>query len=93
MLTHTQYAVEDINAKGGVLKGTKLQLLQFDSKPRRRRARALLPGRHRPGRARHRHRRFGPSVVTALVQAAARHNQRQPGQGDPGAQPPPSTPS
>ena len=32
MLTHTQYAIEDINAKGGVLKGVKLQLLQFDSK-------------------------------------------------------------
>ena len=32
MLTHTQYAIEDLNAKGGVLKGTKLQLLQFDSK-------------------------------------------------------------
>ncbi|MGH6626459.1 MAG: ABC transporter substrate-binding protein, partial [Burkholderiaceae bacterium] len=32
MLSHVQYAVEDINAKGGVLKGTKLQLLQFDSK-------------------------------------------------------------
>src|SRR5690606_7108249 len=32
MRTHVQYAVEDVNAKGGVLKGTKLQLLQFDSK-------------------------------------------------------------
>eukprot|EP01036_Dinobryon_divergens_P010684 gene10684-14327_t len=32
MLMHTQYAIEDINAKGGVLGGTKLQLLQFDSK-------------------------------------------------------------
>ena len=32
MLMHTQYAIEDINARGGVLGGTKLQLLQFDSK-------------------------------------------------------------
>ena len=36
MLSHLQYAVEDINAKGGVLNtgkgGNKLQLLQFDGK-------------------------------------------------------------
>src|SRR6218665_682481 len=32
MLTHTQYAVEDINAKGGVLKGQWLQLLLFDNR-------------------------------------------------------------
>src|SRR6218665_4017738 len=32
MLTHTQYAVEDISAKGGVLKGQRLQLLLFDSR-------------------------------------------------------------
>ena len=31
MLKNTQYAVEAINAKGGVLGGTKMQLLQFDS--------------------------------------------------------------
>src|SRR6218665_3804903 len=32
MLTPTQYAVEDINAKGGVLKGQRLELLPLDSK-------------------------------------------------------------
>ena len=32
MLLHTRYAVEDINAKGGLPGGMKMQLLQFDSK-------------------------------------------------------------
>ena len=50
---HTQYAIEDINAKGGVLKGTKLQLLQFDSKLSDRKPERAA-GRHRPGRQGHR---------------------------------------
>lgn len=32
MRDHVQYAVEDVNAKGGLFNGAKLQLLQFDSK-------------------------------------------------------------
>lgn len=32
MLGHIQFAVDDINAKGGVLKGTKMELLKFDGK-------------------------------------------------------------
>src|SRR6218665_3065370 len=79
MLTHTQYAVEDINAKGGVLKGQRLQLLLFASKisapesqsavqaPIDHGARPIVPGGS------------GSSVVPALVQAGARHNQRNPG--------------
>ena len=32
MLNHLQFAVDDINAHGGVLKGGKLELLKFDGK-------------------------------------------------------------
>ena len=82
MLTHIQYAVEDINAKGGVLvkgkEGTKLQLLQFDSKLSAQEslgalqaaidqgARAIITGGS------------GSSVVAALVDAASKHNERNP---------------
>ncbi|RYY73254.1 MAG: branched-chain amino acid ABC transporter substrate-binding protein, partial [Comamonadaceae bacterium] len=30
MLAHTRYAVDDINARGGLPGGQKMQLLQFD---------------------------------------------------------------
>ena len=38
MLNHLRFGIDDINAHGGVLKGTKIELLQFDGKPRRRTA-------------------------------------------------------
>jgi branched-chain amino acid transport system substrate-binding protein len=82
MLNHIQYAVEDINAKGGVLNsgkgGVKMQLLQFDSKLSAQEsqtafqaavdqgARAIVTGGS------------GSSVVATLVQAAAKHNERNP---------------
>ena len=79
MLTHTQYAVEDINAKGGVLKGTKLQLLQFDSKLSAQESQSALQAAIDQGAKAIVTGGSGSSVVTALVQAAARHNQRNPG--------------
>lgn len=79
MLTHTQYAVEDINAKGGVLKGTKLQLLQFDSKLSAQESQSALQAAIDQGARAIITGGSGSSVVTALVQAATRHNQRNPG--------------
>ena len=79
MLTHTQYAVEDINAKGGVLKGTKLQLLQFDSKLSAQESQSALQAAIDQGARAIVTGGSGSSVVTALVQAAARYNQRNPG--------------
>ena len=79
MLTHTQYAIEDINAKGGVLKGTKLQLLQFDSKLSAQESQSALQAAIDQGAKAIVTGGSGSSVVTALVQAAARHNQRNPG--------------
>jgi branched-chain amino acid transport system substrate-binding protein len=79
MLTHTRYGVDAINAKGGVLNGTQVQLLQFDSKLSAQEslsalqsaidqdARAVITGGS------------GSSVVSALVQAVNRWNQRNPG--------------
>jgi ABC-type branched-subunit amino acid transport system substrate-binding protein len=79
MLTHTQYAVEDINAKGGVLKGVKLQLLQFDSKLSAQESQSALQAAIDQGARAIITGGSGSSVVTALVQAASRHNQRNPG--------------
>ncbi|MCW5262633.1 branched-chain amino acid ABC transporter substrate-binding protein [Verminephrobacter eiseniae] len=79
MLTHTQYAVEDINAKGGVLKGQRLQLLLFDSRLSAQESQSALQAAIDQGARAIVTGGSGSSVVTALVQAAARHNQRNPG--------------
>jgi len=79
MLMHTQYAVEDINAKGGVLGGTKLQLLQFDSKLSAQESQSALQAAIDQGAKAIVTGGSGSSVVTALVQAVTRWNQRNPG--------------
>ena len=79
MLTHTQYAIEDINAKGGLWKGTQLQLLQFDSKLSAQESQSALQAAIDQGARAIVTGGSGSSVVTALVQAATRHNQRNPG--------------
>ncbi|WP_313072968.1 branched-chain amino acid ABC transporter substrate-binding protein [Melaminivora sp.] len=79
MLTHTQYAVEDINARGGLWKGTQLQLLQFDSKLSAQESQSALQAAIDQGARAIVTGGSGSSVVTALVQAATRHNQRNPG--------------
>ena len=79
MLAHTQYAVDDINAKGGVLKGTRLQLLQFDGKLSVQESQSALQAAIDQGARAIVTGGSGSSVVTALVNAAARHNQRNPG--------------
>ncbi len=78
MLSHVQYAVEDINAKGGVLKGTKLQLLQFDSKLSAQESQSALQAAIDQGARAIVTGGSGSSVVSALVQAAAKHNERNP---------------
>ncbi|WP_399697405.1 branched-chain amino acid ABC transporter substrate-binding protein [Xenophilus sp.] len=79
MLTHVQYAVEDVNAKGGALKGTKLQLLQFDSKLSAQESQSALQAAIDQGARAIVTGGSGSSVVTALVQAVNRWNQRNPG--------------
>ncbi|MDD0811603.1 branched-chain amino acid ABC transporter substrate-binding protein [Curvibacter sp. RS43] len=82
MLLHTQYAVDEINAKGGVLKpgpqGVKLQLLQFDSKLSAQESLSALQAAIDQGARAIITGGSGSSVVSALVQAAAKHNERNP---------------
>jgi branched-chain amino acid transport system substrate-binding protein len=78
MLHHVQYAVQDINARGGVLKGTKLELLQFDSKLSAQESQSALQAAIDQGARAIVTGGSGSSVVSALVAAAARHNERQP---------------
>jgi ABC-type branched-subunit amino acid transport system substrate-binding protein len=79
MRDHVQYAVEDVNAKGGLFNGAKLQLLQFDSKLSAQESQAALQAAIDQGARVVVTGGSGSSVVAALVQAAARHNQRNPG--------------
>jgi len=79
MLMHVQYAIEEINAKGGVLGGTKLQLLQFDSKLSAQESQSALQAAIDQGAKAIVTGGSGSSVVTALVQSVARWNQRNPG--------------
>ena len=82
MLSHLQYAVEDINAKGGVLNtgkgGIKLQLLQFDSKLSSQESQTALQAAIDQGARVILTGGSGSSVVAALVQAAVKHNERNP---------------
>lgn len=79
MLSHTQFAVDDINAKGGVLGGTRLQLLQFDSKLSAQESQSALQAAIDQGARAIVTGGSGSSVVTALVLSVARWNQRNPG--------------
>jgi ABC-type branched-subunit amino acid transport system substrate-binding protein len=78
MLSHIQYAVQDINAKGGVLKGAKLELLQFDSKLSAQESQNALQSAIDQGARAVITGGSGSSVVSALVSAAARFNERNP---------------
>ncbi|SEA68467.1 branched-chain amino acid ABC transporter substrate-binding protein [Variovorax sp. YR216] len=79
MLTHTQFAIEDINAKGGVLGGTRLQLLQFDSKLSAQESQSALQAAIDQGARAIVTGGSGSSVVSAIVQAVNKWNQRNPG--------------
>lgn len=78
MLSHLQVPLQDINAKGGVLKGTQLQLLQFDSKLSAQESLGALQSAIDQGARVVVTGGSGSSVVSALVGAAARHNERNP---------------
>ena len=78
MLAHVQYAVDDVNAKDGV-KGTRLQLLQFDSKLSAQESQSALQAAIDQGARAIVTGGSGSSVVSALVLAVNRWNQRNPG--------------
>ena len=78
MLSHIQYAVQDVNEKGGVLKGSKLELLQFDSKLSAQESQSALQAAIDQGARAVITGGSGSSVVSALVTAASRFNERNP---------------
>lgn len=78
MLGHLQYAVQDINAKGGVLKGNKIELLQFDSKLSAQESQSALQSAIDQGARAIVTGGSGSTVVAALIAAVARHNERNP---------------
>ncbi|MDM0115721.1 branched-chain amino acid ABC transporter substrate-binding protein [Variovorax sp. J22R133] len=79
MLLNTKYAVDDINAKGGLPGGVKMQLLQFDSKLSAQESQSALQAAIDQGARAIVTGGSGSSVVTALVQSVSRWNQRNPG--------------
>lgn len=79
MLSHVQYGVGEINAKGGVLKGVKLELLKFDSKLSAQESQNALQAAIDQGARVIVTGGSGSSVVAALVDAASKYNERNPG--------------
>jgi ABC-type branched-subunit amino acid transport system substrate-binding protein len=80
MLSHVQYGVGEVNAKGGVLKGTQLELLKFDSKLSAQESQTALQAAIDQGARVIVTGGSGSSVVAALVDAVAKHNERNPNQ-------------
>jgi ABC-type branched-subunit amino acid transport system substrate-binding protein len=78
MLNHVQFGVGEINAKGGVLKGTKLELLKFDSKLSAQESQTALQAAIDQGARVIFTGGSGSSVVGALVDAASKYNERNP---------------
>jgi len=82
MLAHVQFAVADINARGGVNAGgagkVKLELLQFDGKLSAQESQSALQSAIDQGARVIVTGGSGSTVVSALVDAAAKHNERNP---------------
>ncbi|WP_296446135.1 branched-chain amino acid ABC transporter substrate-binding protein [Rhodoferax sp. UBA5149] len=78
MLSHVQYGVGEVNAKGGVLKGVKLELLKFDSKLSAQESQNALQAAIDQGARVIVTGGSGSSVVAALVDAASKYNERNP---------------
>lgn len=78
MLSHVQYGVTEINAKGGVLNGIPLELLKFDSKLSSQESLTALQSAIDQGARVVVTGGSGSSVVGALVDAVSKHNARNP---------------
>ncbi len=80
MLNHLQYAIEDINAKGGALNGMPFELLKFDSKLSAQESQSALKAAIDQGARVILTGGSGSSVVASLVGAVNKHNERNPEQ-------------
>ena len=79
MLAHLRFAVDDLNAKGALPGGQKMQLLQFDSKLSAQESQSALQAAIDQGAQVIVTGGSGSSVVAALVQSVNRWNERNPG--------------
>lgn len=78
MLAHIQHGVQAVNAAGGLPKGTKMELLQYDGKLSTQDSLTALQAAIDQGVKVVFTGGSGSTVVSALVEAASRHNQRNP---------------
>ncbi|TFV95040.1 branched-chain amino acid ABC transporter substrate-binding protein, partial [Oxalobacteraceae bacterium OM1] len=78
MLSHIRFAVEDINAKGGVLNGSKLDLMVLDNKLSAQESLTALQAAIDAGAKVVFTGGSGSSAVSAMVEAANKHNERNP---------------
>jgi len=79
MLNNIKYGIDEVNAKGTLPGGAKLELLKFDSKLSAQESQSALQAAIDRGAKAIITGGSGSSVVTALVQAVNRWNQRNPG--------------
>lgn len=79
MLLHTCFAIEELNAQGALPQGRQFELLEFDSKLSAQESQTVLQAAIDQGARAIVTGGSGSSVVSALVQSAARWNQRNPG--------------
>jgi ABC-type branched-subunit amino acid transport system substrate-binding protein len=78
MLSHIRFAIEDINAKGGVLNGVKLDLMILDNKLSAQESLTALQAAIDAGARVVFTGGSGSSAVSAMVEAANKHNDRNP---------------
>lgn len=78
MLSHIRFAIDDINAKGGVLKGSKLELMTLDNKLSAQESLTALQAAIDAGAKVVFTGGSGSSAVSAMVEAANKHNERNP---------------
>jgi len=79
MVRYTQLAADAINARGGVLGGTKLEIIALDSKSNPQEALLALKSAIDQG-VRFVNQSNGSNVAGALVEAVNKHNERNPEQ-------------
>jgi branched-chain amino acid transport system substrate-binding protein len=77
-MRHLQIAIEDVNSRGGVLGGRKLELVVYDSKTSAQEAQLVFKQVVDRG-IRYMIQGNGSSVALALSDAATKHNSRDPG--------------
>jgi branched-chain amino acid transport system substrate-binding protein len=78
MLAHIRFAIEDINARGGVLNGAKFELMVLDNKLSAQESLTALQAAIDAGAKVVFTGGSGSSAVSAMVDAANKHNERNP---------------